>query len=80
MAELKGWFRENQALVLGLVVQAIVAGVYMVNLEARVSTLEVRGSPHLSTIDNRLTVLESKTDSNKESIERMKDEFLKVKK
>ena len=45
----------------------------MVNLEARVSTLEVRGSPHLSTIDNRLTVLESKTDSNRDRIDRLVD-------
>jgi hypothetical protein len=50
------WFKENQVLIIGLIGQAIVAGIYMVNLEARVSILEVRGSPHLQIIDNRLTV------------------------
>jgi uncharacterized coiled-coil protein SlyX len=67
----RGWLKENQALVLALLAQAIVAGIYMVNLEARVSTLEIRGSPHLSTIDNRLTVLESQTKDNKEAIDRV---------
>jgi chaperonin cofactor prefoldin len=42
-----------------------------VRLETRVSTLETRGSPHLSTIDNRLTVLESQTKDNKEAIDRI---------
>jgi hypothetical protein len=65
------WFKENQVLIIGLIGQAIIAGIYMVNLEARVSTLEVRGSPHLSTIDNRLTVLESQTKENKERLERV---------
>ena len=69
----KGWLRENQALVLGLLAQAIVAGIYMVNLEARVSTLEIRGSPHLNVIDNRLTVLESLTKENKERLEKVTD-------
>ena len=73
MSEFKNWFRDNQVIVIGLIGQAIIAGIYMVNLEARVSTLEVRGSPHLSTIDNRLTVLESKTDTNADSIKIMKE-------
>jgi hypothetical protein len=73
MPELKGWFRENQALVIALVAQAVVAGIYMVNLEARVSTLETRGSPHLNVIDNRLTVLESLTKENKERLEKVTD-------
>jgi len=68
---LKGWFRENQVLVIGLVGQAVIAGVYMVNLEARVSTLEDRGSPHLGEITTRLTVLEGKTQDNKEAIDRI---------
>jgi translation initiation factor 2 beta subunit (eIF-2beta)/eIF-5 len=67
----KSWLKENQMLVIGLVGQAIVAGIYMVNLEARVSTLEVRGSPHLTIIDNRLTVLESITRENKDRLERI---------
>ena len=37
----------------------------------RVHTLETRGSPHLSTIDNRLTVLESQTSENKDRLERV---------
>lgn len=73
MSELKGWFKENQALVIGLVAQAIVAGIYMVNLEARVSTLEERGSRHLEGINNRLTVTEKETESNVKRIERIVD-------
>ena len=69
----KSWFRDNQVLIIGLIGQAIVAGIYMVNLEARVSTLETRGSPHLSEINNRLTVLEKLTEANKDSLERIKD-------
>ena len=73
MSQLGSWFRDNQVLAIALAGQAIIAGIYMVNLEARVSTLEVRGSPHLGTIDNRLTVLESKTDSNRDRIDRLVD-------
>lgn len=71
------WFKDNQVLIIGLIGQAIVAGIYMVNLEARVSILEVRGSPHLGLIDNRLTVLESKTASNAERIDRLVDRATK---
>jgi hypothetical protein len=74
----KSWFRENQTLVYFLIAQAIAFGAagisviaYMVKLETRVTTLEVRGSPHLAVIDNRLTVLESKTTDNKEAIDRL---------
>lgn len=73
MAELKGWFKENQALVIGLVAQAIVAGIYMVNLEARVNTLEDRGSKHLDSINTRLTVTEKETETNNKALERIKD-------
>jgi Tfp pilus assembly protein PilO len=73
MSDLAHWLRNNQALVILLVGQAIVGGIYMVNLEARVSTLEVRGSPHLNVIDNRLTVLESLTKENKERLEKVTD-------
>ena len=72
----RSWFSENQGLVYFLVAQAtacVVGGAslvaYSVNLENRVATLEVRGSPHLTIIDNRLTVLESQTNSNKERID-----------
>jgi hypothetical protein len=74
----KSWLKENSTLVYFLIGQAILlAGgafsltTYMVNLEARVALLEDRGSPHLSQINNRLTVLESKTDDNKEAIDRI---------
>jgi hypothetical protein len=50
---------------------------YMVKLEARVNTLEVRGSPHLNVVDNRLTVLEKITDAQQKSIERIVDVMTK---
>ena len=50
---------------------------YMVKLEARVNTLEVRGSPHLNVVDNRLTVLEKVTDAQQKSIERIVDVMTK---
>jgi hypothetical protein len=72
------WLKENQTLVYFLVGQAIALAAmlvsliaYSVRLESRVSTLEVRGSPHLQVIDNRLTVLESQTKDNKEAIDRI---------
>ena len=72
------WLRNNQALLYFLIAQAIAIGAtsvsliaYSVKLEARVNTLEVRGSPHLGVIDNRLTVLESQTKDNKEAIDRI---------
>ena len=71
MSELKGWIKENSALIYFLVGQAILIGIYMVNLEARVSTLEDRGSPHLGEINTRLTVLEGQTRDNKESLDRV---------
>lgn len=81
---MRSWLKENQALVYFLIAQAIAIGAavlsitaYMVRLETRVSTLEVRGSPHLAVIDNRLTVLESQTKSNKESIDRISEIMLR---
>jgi hypothetical protein len=78
MTELKAWAKENATLVYFLIAQAValISGgawglSYMVNLENRVATLEVRGSPHLGVIDNRLTVLESQTRDNKEAIDRI---------
>ena len=80
----KSWLRENSTLVYFLIAQAaaLISGgawglSYMVNLENRVATLEVRGSPHLQDINSRLTVLESKTDTNKHSIERIVDVMTK---
>jgi len=84
VTEMKTWLKENQTLVYFLIAQAIAIGAavlsmtaYMVRLETRVATLETRGSPHLSTIDNRLTVLESHTKTNKDSIERIVDVMTK---
>jgi hypothetical protein len=84
MTELKDWFRDNHTLVYFLLAQAIAIGAavlsitaYMVRLESRVNTLEVRGSPHLGVIDNRLTVLENITRANKESVDRIVDVMTK---
>jgi hypothetical protein len=71
MSGLANWWKDNQALAIVLLTQAVVGGVYLVNLEARVSTLETRGSPHLSDINTRLTVLEGMTKTNQSSIERI---------
>jgi hypothetical protein len=72
------WLRDNSTLIYFLIAQAIAIGAtvisliaYSVRLETRVTTLEVRGSPHLGVIDNRLTVLESQTRDNKEAIDRI---------
>ena len=80
MTSARTWFKENATLVYFLIAQAIAIGAavlsitaYSVRLETRVATLETRGSPHLAIIDNRLTVLESQTENNKESIDRIKD-------
>jgi hypothetical protein len=74
----KTWFRENQTLVYFLIAQAIAAATvlvsliaYSVRLETRVATLEIRGSPHLNEVGTRLTVLESQTKANKESVDRI---------
>ena len=76
----KSWFQDNQTLVYFLLAQAIAIGAvavsiiaYSVRLETRVNTLEVRGSPHLAEINNRLTVLEKQTEANKGSIDRIVD-------
>ena len=78
MTNVRSWLKDNQTLVYFLIGQAIAIGAavlsmtaYMVRLETRVSTLEVRGSPHLAVIDNRLTVLEAATKDNKLSIDRI---------
>ncbi len=78
--KVRSWFSDNQTLVYFLVAQALAIGAaaisiiaYSVRLETRVNTLEVRGSPHLSVIDNRLTVLEKQTEANKGSIDRIVD-------
>jgi uncharacterized coiled-coil protein SlyX len=84
MTEVRSWFRDNHTLVYFLVAQAIAIGAavlsvtaYMVRLETRVSTLEIRGSPHLSEINNRLTVLEKETERNTARLERIIDVMTK---
>ena len=78
MTEARAWLRDNATLVYFLIAQAIAIGgvvvsliAYSVKLEARVNTLEVRGSPHLAEINTRLTTLEKLTEANKERIDSM---------
>jgi uncharacterized coiled-coil protein SlyX len=75
---IKSWIKENATLVYFLIAQAIAIGAavlsmtaYMVKLEARVDTLEVRGSPHLAEINNRLTVTEKETEANEQRLNRV---------
>ena len=77
MSSVTGWFRDNQVLAIALLGQAIIAGIYMVNLEARVSTLEIRGSPNLENIHEILTVMEIMTYNYKERIDRLVDKATK---
>ena len=69
MSNLTGWFKENQALAIALITQALIFGGYIVSLEGRTSILETRGSPHLQEINTRLTTLEKLTEANKERID-----------
>lgn len=78
MTAIKSWIKENATLVYFLIAQAIAIGAavlsmtaYMVKLEARVDTLEVRGSPHLAEINNRLTVTEKETEANEQRLNRV---------
>ena len=80
----KSWVKENATLVYFLIAQAIALGTagayglsYMVKLEQRVTSLEVRGSPHLADINNRLTVTEKETQANKERIDRVVEIMLR---
>lgn len=71
MTDLTHWLKDNKALLALLFSQLVIGVIYMVNLEARVATMETRGSPHLAEINTRLTVLEGTTKSNAHSIERI---------
>jgi hypothetical protein len=80
VVDAKNWIKENATLIYFLIAQAIAIGAavlsmtaYMVRLETRVATLEVRGSPHLSDINNRLTVLEAATRDNKQRLDKVTD-------
>jgi hypothetical protein len=64
------WVKENYFLG-GLFVALFTVTAYVVKMETRIATLEIRGSPHLQVIDNRLTVLEAATKDNKASIDRI---------
>ena len=77
MSEFKNWFKENQALSIALLTQLLIFGGYIISLESRVSILEKRGSPHLQVIDNRLTVLESQTQNNRDRLDRLVDKATK---
>lgn len=83
------WIKQNQALVFFLIAQtiALTSGLaYIVNwkadLESRVHILEVRGSPHLAEINNRLTVTEKETQANTQRFEnerkRIDDRFNRI--
>lgn len=82
--KVRSWLSQNHTLVIFLVGQgvailavAISIVAYMVRLETRVNTLEIRGSPHLADINTRLTVLEGQTKNNKQSVERIIDVMTK---
>jgi hypothetical protein len=84
MTTVRSWYSQNQALAVFLLAQAVAGAIaigtviaYMTQLESRTTTLETRGSPHLSIIDNRLTVLESQTKSNGDRIDRLVDKATK---
>lgn len=84
MTTVKSWFSENQTLVYFLIAQFVAAGAvgvsviaYTVRLEQRVNILEVRGSPHLAEINNRLTVTEKETSANKARLDRIVDVMTK---
>lgn len=74
----QSFFRQNATLIYFLIAQFIALSVgaasmlsYFTTLEQRVSTLEIRGSPHLAEINNRLTTTEKETESNKRRIDRV---------
>ena len=74
----KTWLRENSTLVYFLIAQLIGIGAavlsmtaYMTRLEARVGTLEIRGSPHLAEINNRLTTTEKRDGRQPGTLDRM---------
>lgn len=78
MTMAQSWFKEH--LVLVLVGQAVALGValiglisYTVRQETRIETLEVRGSPHLDKIDNRLATIENQMQENTSRINRIVD-------
>lgn len=88
MTELKTWVRDNSTLVYFLIAQALAIGTagasilaYMVKLETRVSIMETRGAAYtverLAKIDDRITVLQQQTETNRQSIDRIVDVMTK---
>jgi len=82
--QIKSWFKENQTLLVFLVAQAMAFGAagisivaYYVKMETRVSIMETRGAEYtvarLNRIDQQITVLEQKIDTNNDSIKRIVD-------
>jgi exopolysaccharide biosynthesis protein len=81
-ADIKSWIKENHTLVMFLIAQLIAIGIggasliaYYVKMENRVHTMETRGAEYtvarLAKIEERLTILEGMTKSNKDSIDRI---------
>lgn len=68
MSTNSNWLKENRTSIFFLIGQVLVFGVYIVRLETRVHTLEVRGSPHLEAINTRLTTTEKETEANNKRI------------
>lgn len=88
MTELKTWVRQNSTLVYFLIAQAIAllgggawALAYMVTLETRVLTMETRGAQYtverIAKLEERITVLEQRNNTNDQAIERIKDVMTK---
>jgi hypothetical protein len=90
VTEFRSWFRENQALAVFLVAQALAVGTaaaailaYSVKLETRVHIMETRGAEYtvdrMNRIDQRITVLEQDAKKHTVQIERMVDMLTKPK-
>ena len=88
MTELKSWVRENSTLVYFLIAQMLALGAggasmlaYMVKLENRVHTMEVRGAAYTVTrmdeMKLSIAILEQNIKKNEASIERIINEYLK---
>ena len=85
MTELiKGWFKENQTLVIFLIAQAMAVAIgaasiiaYYVRMETRVSIMETRGASYtverLNKMDERIVILEQKINKNVAQLERIVD-------
>jgi formylmethanofuran dehydrogenase subunit B len=86
--EAKSWIRENSTLIYFLIAQFIAIGAfvasglaYMVKLETRVNTMEVRGAAYtVSRMDEmklRINSLEQQIEQNERSINRIVDTLTK---